>query len=54
MMPIETGIFLKNRVSCNFILKYYITISFRQFKKFLYQFFHLSRVIKNLEIRLIV
>ena len=50
MMPIESGILLKNNVSCNFMLKYYITVSLRQFTKTSNQFFYLSRVNKNLEI----
>ena len=49
-MPIESGILLKNHVSCNFMLKYYITVSNRQFTKTLNQFFDLSRAKENLEI----
>ena len=50
MMPTGTVVLLKNDVSCNFMLKYYITISLRQFTKTLNQFFYLSRANKNLEI----
>ena len=50
MIHIESSILLKNHVSCNFILKYYIKISVRQFMKNLNQFFQLSRVSENLEI----
>ena len=50
MMPIESSNLLKNYVSCNFMLKYYIAISFRQFTKTLSQFFYLSRTNENLEI----
>ena len=46
----ESGILLKNHVSCNFMLKYYITVSLRQFAKTLYQFVPLSRANKNLKI----
>ena len=38
-MPIESGILLKNDVSCNVMLKYDITVSLRQFMKTLNQFF---------------
>ena len=37
MIHIERGILLKSHVSCNFMLKYYIAISFRQFTKTLNQ-----------------
>ena len=37
--PIEGTILLKNHVSCNFMLKYYITFSIRQFGITLNQFF---------------
>ena len=50
MMPNESRIPLKNHSSCNFMLKYYITVSFRQFTKTINQFFYLSRANKNLEI----
>ena len=50
MMSIESRVFLKNHVSCNFMLKYFITVSLRQFTKFLNQFFDLFRANKNLEI----
>ena len=50
MMPIESSNLLKNYVSCNFMLKYYITISLRQFTKTLGQFFYLSSTNENLEI----
>ena len=50
MMPIESSILLKNHVSCNFMLKYYITISNREFAKTLNHFFDLSKVNENLEI----
>ena len=43
MMPIEIGILLKKYISCNFMLKYYITVSLRQFTKALNKFFDLSR-----------
>ena len=38
-MLTENDTLLKNHVSFNFMLKYYITISFRQFPKILNQFF---------------
>ena len=50
MVPIESGILLKNHVSCNFMLKYYITVSFWQFTKTSNQFFYLSTANENLEI----
>ena len=50
LMSIESRVFLKNHVSCNFMLKYFITVSLRQFTKILNQFFDLSRANKNLEI----
>ena len=50
MMSIESRVFLKSHVSCNFMLKYFITVSLRQFTKILNQFFDLSRANKNLEI----
>ena len=46
MMPIENSFLLKYHVSCNFMLKYYITVSLRQFTKTLNQFFNLSRQTK--------
>ena len=50
MMPIENSILLKSHVSCNFMLKYYITILFRQFTETLNQFLDLYRANENLEI----
>ena len=50
MMPIENDILLKNQVTCNFMLKYYIKNSLRKFTKTSNQFFHLSRANKILEI----
>ena len=50
MMTIDGGILLKNHVSCNFMLKYYITILLRQFMKTFNQFFGLTKANKNLEI----
>ena len=50
LMPIESGIVLKINVSCNFMLKYYITVSLRQFTKTSNQFFYLSSANENLEI----
>ena len=55
MMTTDNGILLlKSPVSCNFILKHYITILLRQFKKTLNRFLNLSRGNKNLEICLSV
>ena len=53
-MPTESSILLKNYVSCNFMLKYYITVSLRQFTKTLNQFFDLSRANENLKKQLLV
>ena len=50
MMTIDSGIFLKNHISCNFMLKYYITILLRQFTKTLHKCLNLSRVNENFEI----
>ena len=50
MVPIESSIYLKNHGSCNFKLKYFVTVPFRQFTKTLYQFIDLSRGKENLEI----
>ena len=50
IMPTESGILLKSHVTCNFMLKYYITISLHQFTKNLNQIFYLSRTNENLEI----
>ena len=50
MMTIDSGIILKNRVSCNFMVRYYIKILLQKFRKILNQFLNLSRVNKNLEI----
>ena len=49
MMPTESIILLKNHVSCNFMLKYYITVSLRQFTKTSNQFL-LIQGNENLEI----
>ena len=49
-MFIENDIFLKSHVSCNFIVKYGITIWFRQFRKILTQYFYLSSANENLEV----
>ena len=49
-MPIERSILLKNHVTCNFMLKYYITVSLREFTKTLNHFCDLSRANENLEI----
>ena len=48
-MNIDSGIPLKHHASCNFMLKYYITILLRQFTKTLNQFLNLSRINKNWE-----
>ena len=40
MILIESGFLLKNDVSCNFMLKFYIIILFRQIAKILGQFFN--------------
>ena len=50
MVPIGSSIFLKNHVSCSFVLKYYITNSLRQFAKNWNHFFDKCRANKNLEI----
>ena len=50
MMTIESRILLKNHVSCNLMLKYYITILLRQFPKTLDQFLDLPRGNENFEI----
>ena len=50
MMTIDKGILLKNRVSCNFMLKYYIPVLLRHFTKTLNQFLNLPRANENLEI----
>ena len=50
MMTIESSTLLKNHVTCNFMLKYYIIVSLRQFAKILNQFSDLSRTNENLEI----
>ena len=52
-MPTESSILLKNYGSCNFMLKYYITVSLRQFTKTLNQFFDLSRANENLKKQLL-
>ena len=54
MMNIDSGISLKNHVSCNFMVKYYITILLRQFTKTLDQFLNFSTANENLEICLLV
>ena len=41
---------MKNHVSCNFMLKYYITVSLRHFTKTSNQFFYLSSANENSEI----
>ena len=48
-MPVESGILLKNHVSCNLMLKY-MTMSLRQFKKTLNLFFQLLWASEDLEI----
>ena len=50
MMTIDSDILLKNHVSCNSMLKYYITCSLRQFTKTFNQFFSLFTANGNLEI----
>ena len=50
MMIIDSGVLLKNHATCNFMLKYYITILLRQFTKTLNQFLNISNANKNLEI----
>ena len=47
---LNAAIFLKNHVSCNFKLKYYIPVLLRQGTKTLNKFFYLSRANENLEI----
>ena len=49
-MAIESDIVLKTNVSCNFMLKYYITVPLRQFTKTSNKFFYLSSANENLEI----
>ena len=49
-MTIDSGVLLKNHISCNFMLKYRITILLRQFTKSLNQFLMLSRASGDLEI----
>ena len=46
-MPIESGILLKHHVSCNFMLKYYITVSLPQVMKTSSQFFDLNKASEN-------
>ena len=53
-MAIESGILLKNHVSCNFVLKYHMKISLWHFTKTLNQFFYLSRKDENLEICIVI
>ena len=53
-MPIETNMLLKNHVSCNFMVKYYITLSLRQFMKTLSQFFDLSEANENFQTFMLV
>ena len=48
-MLLENSIPLKNNVSCNFMVKYEIPVSLRQFKQTFNQFFHLSGGNENLE-----
>ena len=50
MMTIESSICLKNHVSCNLMLKYYIIILLRQFPKTLNQFLGLPRGNQSFEI----
>ena len=50
MVPVQSSILLKNHVTCNFMLKYYIIVSLWQFTKTLNQSFDLSKVNQNLEI----
>ena len=50
MMSIKGSILLKNHVSCNFMLKYYITVSLGQCTKTSDQVFHLSKTNENLKI----
>ena len=50
---IKSSILLENHVSCNFLLKYYITVSIRQFTKHFNEFFVLiwgNRKFENLYI----
>ena len=49
-MTIDSGIPLKNHVSCSFMPKYCITILLWQFTKTLHQLFNLSEGKENLEI----
>ena len=51
-MPLDSSTLLKNHDSCNFMLKYYFTISLQQLfsPKILNQFFSLCRATENLEI----
>ena len=49
-MPIKSTILLKNHVSCNFMLKYYITVSLGQCTKTSHQVFHLSKANEKLKI----
>ena len=50
LMTFDSDIFLKSHISCNFMLKYYITILLRKFTKTLNQSLNLTRANKNLEI----
>ena len=52
LMPLDSSTLLKNHGSCNFMLKYYFTISLQRFfsTKILNQFFSLCRATENLEI----
>ena len=49
MVLVENGVLLKNHVSCNFMLKYYIAVLFRQFTTTLNQLFNLNRANQNSE-----
>ena len=48
MLPTESGILLKNLVSCNFMLKYYITVSLWQFMLKYYSTVSLWKFTENL------
>ena len=50
MMTNDSDILLKNHISCDFMLKYYITILHLHFTKTLNQVLNVPRVNKNLEI----
>ena len=50
MTFIERSILLKSHVSCNFMPKYYIIVSLRQFTKTVNEFFDLFTANENFEI----